>query len=123
MEKKQRVKKGETYWFITSLLDVQQNWDWCTNIERNRFERGNYFNTKEEADAMVSKLRAVLKGADVIEMPSEDEIYQWVLDASWEFDQACENGCGELLSKGQRENIIETLNDVIREFLYPKIVK
>lgn len=37
---------------------------------------------KEEAEAMAEKLRAVLKGADVIEMLSEDEIEAKAYDIS-----------------------------------------
>ena len=44
-----------------------------TALDTDRFESGNYFHTKEEAESMARKLRAVLNGADVIEMPSESE--------------------------------------------------
>lgn len=39
------------------------------------YANGNYFNTKEEAEAMADKIRKVLNGADVIEMPSEEDFY------------------------------------------------
>lgn len=42
-----------------------------------RFLLGNYFHTKEEAESMARKLRAVLNGAEVIEMPSEEEIRRY----------------------------------------------
>lgn len=73
----ERVKKGEKYWYVevsVFSLYVQS----CTELDdygdSSRFDCGNYFHTKEEAEAMAKKLRAVLKGASVIEMPSEEEI-------------------------------------------------
>lgn len=69
-----RVKKGDKYWFINHegmvIVDEDERWvgdDRC-------YECGNYFTSRESAEAMAKKLRAVLKGADVIEMPSEEEI-------------------------------------------------
>lgn len=71
----ERVKKGEKYWYI----DLEG--DWCTywDIEDylssdDLIAIGNYYHTEEQAESVVRKLRAVLKGADVIEMPSEEEI-------------------------------------------------
>lgn len=76
MEQKQRVKKGEPYWFV----DIDgRAWD---RYERNEvmdsvlFDTGNYFHTKGEAERMCKKFLAVLKGADVIEMPSEEEMLE-----------------------------------------------
>lgn len=48
-----------------------------------RFDIGNYFIVKEEALSMARKLRAVLAGADVIEMPSEVEMSQQAVDIAW----------------------------------------
>lgn len=69
-----RVKKGEPYWFV----DIDgRAWD---RYERNEvmdsvlFDTGNYFHTKEEAERMCKKFLAILKGADVIQIPSEEEI-------------------------------------------------
>lgn len=67
----ERVKKGEKYWIITQIgLDA------CyvpiiagefKELDDDAYNKGNYFHTKEEAEAMAKKLRAVLNGADVIE--------------------------------------------------------
>lgn len=75
----ERVKKGEKYWFIASDFFADDFYitygvDFYEDIQDGRFALGNYFHTKEEAEAMAKKLRAVLKGADVIEMPSAEEI-------------------------------------------------
>lgn len=78
----ERAKKGERYWSI--LFDRLFNddgfcviWhceDWEDDVfSEIRFRQHNYFSSKEEAEAMARKLRAVLKGADVIEMPSEED--------------------------------------------------
>lgn len=72
------VEKGEIYWSI--ILDEDD--EPCaipyvnegTHIDIGRLTSKNSFNTREEAEVVVRKLRAVLDGADVIEMPSEHEI-------------------------------------------------
>ena len=73
----ERVKKGEKYWFI-DFSGMTYVVDWLTEFydEENttHFLTKNYFHTEEEAESMARKLRAVLNGADVIEMPSEEEI-------------------------------------------------
>lgn len=86
MEKKQRVPKGEPYWFV----DIDgRAWD---RYERNEvmdsvlFDTGNYFHTKEEAERMCKKFFAVLKGADVIQIPSRAEIF----DAAGKHVEACD---------------------------------
>lgn len=71
--KKTRVNKGEKYWFINSFGEVVSKTESGVIDDAKRFEAGNYFSTKEEAESMANKLRAVLDGADVIEMPSEEE--------------------------------------------------
>lgn len=81
---KTRVSKGENYWYIDEFGRVQS----CTdNYEPYpslvRFKTGNYFLTKEEAKSMAHKLNAVLKGADVIETPSEEEISKQATDIAW----------------------------------------
>lgn len=76
---KTRVKNGEKFWYIKFY-----NWsltvDWLCECKANEtwaeecFKRGNYFHTEEEARKKIEELNAVFKGADVIEMPSGDEI-------------------------------------------------
>lgn len=70
----ERVNKGEKYWFIDPNLRVRYTIDTNLFVDDDFFTIGNYFHTEEEAEAMAHKLRAVLKGADVIEMPSERDI-------------------------------------------------
>ena len=73
----ERVKKGEKYWFV-EVFAFSPFVESCTEInsigDDNRFNCGNYFHNRKEAELMARKLRAVLKGADVIEMPSEEEV-------------------------------------------------
>lgn len=75
---KTRVSENEEFWHIRCN-------DWAFFAESHPecrankplsdpcFERGNYFASRAEADAMIAKLNAVLKGADVIEIPSEED--------------------------------------------------
>lgn len=78
MNNMERVKKGEKYWSLvyTSRDGFVALCYADTDIEGDilDFERGNYFADRESAEKMARKLSAVLKGADVIEMPSEEEI-------------------------------------------------
>ena len=46
------------------MCDFEDDRDEWDNTD---YENGNYFSTKAEAESMLVKLRAVLKGADVIE--------------------------------------------------------
>lgn len=73
----ERVNKGEKYWMVLvwwSHVYVDEVVDLHCISDEDNWNQGNYFNTKEEAEVMAEKLRAVLKGADVIEMPSEEEL-------------------------------------------------
>ena len=73
----QRVKKGCHYFWIDYRdgFRIHADTDWRQECSTTRFEKGNYFLSTDEAEKVVSKLRAVLKGADVIEMPSEEDFY------------------------------------------------
>ena len=68
---KTRVPKGEKYWFINCFGEVVSTTEQGIIDNYYRFNVGNYFHTKEEANTMTRKLRAVLKGTDVIEISSE----------------------------------------------------
>ena len=85
MEKK-RVSKGERFWFVNIIGQVSGGIEYTSDIDAALFKKGNYFTTKEEAEAMAKKLHAVLAGADVIQMPSEAEI----LDAAEGHIEACD---------------------------------
>ena len=78
MEKNQRVPKGEKYWYIDTTLTVYTDFNY-TDYDEERMDIGNCFATKEEAESMARKLRAVLKGADVVEMPSNKIIVEEAL--------------------------------------------
>lgn len=73
MEKK-RVEKGMPYWYITLKFTVDRAWEQNDPVSKLYFINNNYFTTKEEAETMARKIRAVLDGADVIQMPNEKEI-------------------------------------------------
>lgn len=70
-----RVKKGEKYWFIYDRFEVSFSIEDNSPISNKHFETNNYFHTKEEAEAMAKKIRKVLNGAEVIKMPSEEDVY------------------------------------------------
>lgn len=76
---KERVKKGNHYFWIDyygNEFGVFMDTDWRMKCSNERYESGNYFLSSDDANKAVSKLRAVLKGADVIEMPSDEDMKQ-----------------------------------------------
>lgn len=81
--------KGEKYWSIVQtkhgfeVCDFVDDFDEWDNAD---FETGNYFPDRESAEAMAKKFRAVLKGAEVIEMPSEEEISKQCDSSAHEMD-------------------------------------
>ncbi len=86
MEKK-RVKKGENYWYIYSrTLEVKEVRERGDSIDGIYYEHNNYFQTQAEAEAMARKIRAVLNGANVIEMPSEEEMKEAKPTFSTDYD-------------------------------------
>lgn len=70
------MPKGKYYWWIRIYegIDVCADMDWRRKFSTKNYSDGNYFYTKEEAESIANKLRAVLKGADVIEMPNAIEM-------------------------------------------------
>lgn len=74
----ERVKKGEEYWFIDRDGGILWRYEAYSCQDDMMFDCNNYFHTKEEVESMVRKIRAVFKGAEVIEMSSEDELRGFV---------------------------------------------
>lgn len=68
-----RAPKGEKYWYIDKYGEIKFAIEIEHIVDVRRFVNGNYFSDKKEAKRIANKLRAVLKGAEVIEMPSEEE--------------------------------------------------
>lgn len=111
----ERVNKGEKYWLIHIMWNriyVTDITDMHYECDRDNWNQGNYFNTKEEAEAVARKIKAVLKGADVIEMPSEEEINN---DATY-YGYAVAGGCIE-------RGYIQDAFEAGAEWLKSKIVK
>lgn len=79
-----RVPKGEKYWYIQWDFTIDYAWDDCDVEDEERYGIGNYFHTEEEAESMARKLRAVLKGAEVIEIPSKEDITEKIFSTAGE---------------------------------------
>lgn len=74
MEKK-RFEKGEKYWCVgedMNPLEAVCGENWALDVLR--FEADNCYTDYHECYVMCGKLRAVLKGSDVIEMPESNEV-------------------------------------------------
>lgn len=100
----ERVKKGEKYWYLylwgASPRVTPDREGLNPSLDAERFAFGNYFHTEEEAESMVRKFRAVLKGADVIEMPSEEEIAAKADSIFYNYPHPYEDGEGYALLDG-----------------------
>lgn len=84
MEKK-RVEKGEKYWCVgedMNPLEAVCGENWALDVLR--FKAGNCYTDYHECYVMCEKLRAVLNGADVIEMPPKCEIVKMANE--WEIN-------------------------------------
>jgi hypothetical protein len=89
---KTRVPYGERYWYLVFFggeVLIYSNTERNFTDDNQHFAMGNYFYTKEEAESMARKLRAVLNGAEVIEMPSEEEC----TNAADEHIELCSEEC------------------------------
>ena len=57
-----RAEKNERYYFINPMLQVDMCLDVYCDDDDERYSVGNYFRTKEEAQEMADKFKAMLKG-------------------------------------------------------------
>ena len=86
----ERVEKGEKYWCVgedMNPLEAVCGENWALDVLR--LKAGNCYTDYHECYVMCGKLRAVLAGADVIQMPSEKEIKQaaYISDSDFEDSQ------------------------------------
>ena len=115
---KTRVKKGKPYYWIMSsskcgFLSVYHE-EMNLVSDNDRWESGNYFNSRKDADAIAKKLNAVLKGAEVIEMPSKEELTEKIFSTA-----------GEIVGRDREITVsdcMKTAKSVV-EWLIDKIVK
>lgn len=71
---KTRVNKGYKYWYLDEYLHAIDTYEENSKLDDKLWEIGNYHNSEEEALEVAKLIWAVFNGADVIEMPSEEEI-------------------------------------------------
>lgn len=57
--KRWRANYGIDYWFVGSRSTVEHTYDYRTHADDDRYELGNYFQTKDDAKAMTAKVRAL----------------------------------------------------------------
>ena len=75
---KTRLPYGKEYYYVYMCHGcrpaVSSKYEKHMGEDSANFRCGNYFLNRKEAWALANKLRAVLNGAEVIEMPSEVEM-------------------------------------------------
>lgn len=77
-KERKRVPKGENYWGVEVFQETVKTVRYTEDegyYDGEAYNADNYFTDRDSAEQMASKIRAVLKGADVIEKSSEAEIY------------------------------------------------
>lgn len=62
LPKRWRAEKYGTYWFVNSDGKFYQACDEKEYFDDARYHVGNYFRTREEAEEMATKFKAMLKG-------------------------------------------------------------
>ena len=60
--KRWRAEQSERYYFVNIRIEIDCNDEWGTPKDCMRWEAGNYFSTRKEAEAAARKIRAVLRG-------------------------------------------------------------
>lgn len=61
MEKRWRAEKGGLYWFVWvyDYVFINYDFDIYRISDTKRYEKGNYFRTKEEAQEVADKIEAI----------------------------------------------------------------
>ena len=60
-KKRWRANRGCEYFFFSSLLEVHTDIDIYASLDNKRYNIGNYFKTKEDAEAKVNEIKKLLK--------------------------------------------------------------
>lgn len=60
--KRWRAEMGKLYYFIDATFCANREEDIYTPMDNYRYNIGNYFRTKEEAEEMAGRIKAMLKG-------------------------------------------------------------
>lgn len=68
-----RAEKGENFFCIDELYQVRKNYEYRHGADKNQHESGNYFATREQAEAVASAFKAVLEyvHSPITKEPSE----------------------------------------------------
>lgn len=95
MEKNWKPAVGEGYWFVSNVFEpVRDTNDGCS-VDDRIINSGNCFKTKEEAQAMADKFKAVIRGSQIAvydgssTQESVDDLYllpEWCKDAAYLYD-------------------------------------
>jgi hypothetical protein len=59
--KRWRAKEGEIYWHVASNGDGEREGEIGYILDNERYELGNYFKTREEAEVMAEKVKELFK--------------------------------------------------------------
>lgn len=57
---KWRAEQGAGYYTVSNTIDVMKMYDVRDSFDNKRYENGNYFKTKEEAEIAAEKIKKIL---------------------------------------------------------------
>lgn len=59
--KRWRAEYDREYWFVGDAFQVHKAFEFCNIYDDTRYEAGNYFQTKEQAEVVAKKIKALLQ--------------------------------------------------------------
>lgn len=59
-KKRWRAKVGESYYYITTLMDLKSSCEYYTRIDNELYTIGNYFQTLEQAEEKIEEFKEIL---------------------------------------------------------------
>lgn len=75
--KRWRAERDETYFLVNDYGDIMDTHDWEDGVDEDRYLTGNYFKTREEAQAYKEKLIATQKLTDIINEKNGSWVADW----------------------------------------------
>jgi len=80
---RQRAKQEKAYWYLACCGDIEKSSECNHDYDKRRFERGNYFLSKESAKAHESYTLAVVRVNDKIDQLNKGWKMEWNTDKAF----------------------------------------
>ena len=60
-KKRWRAERGCEYFFFSSILEINNDFDIYASLDNKRYNLGNYFKTEEDAEEKINEIKKLLK--------------------------------------------------------------